>query len=185
MSFVQSLKIGSRRLNKTNRILIVLRPFILLTYPSILCATTVSSLSVGWLIVLSESVAKVYQNSESYNFSAPIAIITAVGLMGSVWSAEEKSLWIVPTVFFGVISFGCSLGSNTVVTFYVGSYRQYAGKALVTLSFSKKIFHGLVFLCDRGNPDCVSFELGALYVCVKRAGTWMVRNRWMEGFERT
>jgi hypothetical protein len=51
----------------------------------------------------------------------------------------------VPTIFFGIISFGCSLGSTTAITFCVDSYRQYAGEALVTLNFTKNIMHGLVF----------------------------------------
>lgn len=45
----------------------------------------------------------------------------------------------MPTIFFGLISFGCSLGSTTAITFAVDSYRQYAGEALVTLNFSKNI----------------------------------------------
>lgn len=67
----------------------------------------------------------------------PITISTVIGLMGFGWSVEERDNWIVPTVMFGVISFGCSLGSTTSVTFVVDSYRQYAGEALVTLNFSK------------------------------------------------
>ena len=152
-----------------------------------LWSSLVYALSVGWLIVLSESVAEVYQNRESYNFTPlqvglvyiapfvggvlgtavagkisdlivrfmarrndgvyepefrlimtiPIAISTVIGLMGFGWSVEERNNWIVPTVFFGVISFGCSLGSTTSVTFVVDSYRQYAGEALVTLNFCK------------------------------------------------
>lgn len=73
----------------------------------------------------------------------PIAISTVIGLMGFGWSAEEKDNWIVPTVFFGVISFGCCLASTTSVTFVVDSYRQYAGEALVTLNFCKSGFLSL------------------------------------------
>src|SRR5438045_6733925 len=47
---------------------------------------------------------------------------------------RSRDRWIVPTIFFGVISFGCSLGSTTAITFCVDSYRQYAGEALVTLN---------------------------------------------------
>jgi hypothetical protein len=227
----------------------MLRPFILFAYPSILWSAVVYSLSVGWLIVLSESVAEIYQKKETYNFSAlgtglvylspfiggilgtavagkvsdiivrymsrrnggvyepefrlvmaaPIAITTAIGLMGFGWSAAEKDLWIVPTVFFGIISFGCSLGSTTAITFCVDSYRQYAGEALVTLNFSKNIFHGLVFslffpqwLHSEGSKE-VFLVIGAvqiacllttvpMYVYGKRARMWTVRNRWMEKF---
>jgi hypothetical protein len=70
---------------------------------------------------------------------------TCIGLMGFGWSAEEHNAWIVPTVFFGIVSFGCSLGSTTAVTYCVDSYRQYAGEALVTLNFAKNVCHGLVF----------------------------------------
>jgi len=147
----------------------------------------VYALSIGWLIVLSESVAHIYQGKEHYNFSPlgtglvylspfiggvigtavagrvsdiivrfmtrrnggvyepefrlvmaiPVAVTTAAGLMGFGWSAQERDAWIVPTIFFGLISFGCSLGSTTSITFCLDSYRQYAGEALVTLNFSK------------------------------------------------
>jgi hypothetical protein len=70
----------------------------------------------------------------------PITLATVIGLMGFGWSAEERDNWIVPTVFFGVISFGCSLASTTAVTFVVDSYRVYAGEALVTLNVSKSKF---------------------------------------------
>lgn len=145
------------------------------------------SLSIGWLIVLSETVSTVYKNRETYNFTSlqtglvyispfiggilgtavagklsdlivrfmarrndgvyepefrlvmaiPITITTTIGLMGFGWSAQERDNWIIPTIFFGIISFGCSLGSTTSITFAVDSYRQYAGEALVTLNFSK------------------------------------------------
>jgi hypothetical protein len=145
---------------------------------------------VGWLIVLSESVAVVYESSEHYGFTAlqtglvyispfiggllgtavagkvsdivarfmtrrnggiyepefrlvmalPIALSTVIGLMGFGWSAQLMDHWIVPTIFFGMISFGCCLGSTTAITFCVDSYRQYAGEALVTLNFSKSKF---------------------------------------------
>jgi MFS transporter len=66
-----------------------------------------------------------------------IALCTAIGLMGFGWSAEIHDSWIVPTVFFGVISFGCSLGASTGITFCVDSYKEYAGEALVTLCLAK------------------------------------------------
>jgi len=187
MRFVETLKPWNGRLNHVNWFKVMIRPFILFAYPSVLWSTTVYSLSIGWLIVLSESVAHIYRDKDTYSFSAlgtglvylspfiggvlgtavagkvsdiiirfmsrrnggiyepefrlvmalPVAFSTAAGLMGFGWSAQERDAWIVPTIFFGIISFGCSLGSTTAITFCVDSYRQYAGEALVTLNFSK------------------------------------------------
>ena len=186
-SFKETLKPWNGRLRKDKWLKAAVRPFILYAYPAILWSALVYSLSVGWLIVLSESVSVVYQNKETYNFTSlqvgliyispfigailgtvvagkvsdvivrfmsrkndgvyepefrlvmtiPVAISTCVGLMGFGWSAQVYDAWIVPTILFAVISFGCSLGSTTAITFAVDSYRVYAGEALVTLNFSK------------------------------------------------
>jgi hypothetical protein len=246
-TYLQTLRPWNGLLTKTSWFRVMLRPFILFTYPSVLWSTLVYSLSVGWLIVLSESVATIYRNKASYNFSAlgtglvylspfiggilgtavagkvsdiivrfmarrnggvyepefrlvmaaPVAITTAIGLMGFGWSADERDKWIVPTVFFGIISFGCSLGSTTAITFCVDSYRQYAGEALVTLNFSKNIFHGLVFslffphwLASDGSKK-VFLAIGGIqvacllttipmYIYGKRARMMTVRRNWME-----
>lgn len=186
-TYRQSLKPWNGRLAKDKWLKVMVRPFILYAYPAVLWSSMVYALAVGWLIVLSESVAHIYQNRESYNFTAlqvglvyispfiggvlgtavagkvsdlivrfmarrndgvyepefrlvmaiPIAISTVIGLMGFGWSAEEKDAFMVPTFFFGLISFGCCLASTTAITFVVDSYRVYAGEALVTLNFSK------------------------------------------------
>lgn len=193
-SFVQQLRPWHGRLNSDSWLKVMIRPFILFCYPAVLWSAAVYSCAVGWLIVVSESVAVIYRE-KYYHFNAlgtglvyispfiggilgtavagkvsdiivkamakrngglyepefrlvmalPIAISTVIGLMGFGWSAEERDHWIVPTVFLGIISFGCCLASTTAITFCVDSYRQYAGEALVTLNFSKNIFHGLVF----------------------------------------
>ncbi|KAF2839095.1 MFS general substrate transporter [Patellaria atrata CBS 101060] len=248
-SFIASLKPYSGRLSQDSWFKVAFRPFILFLYPSILWSTVVYSLSIGWLIVLSESVSLVYRNHESYNFTAiqtglvyispfvggvlgtavagkvsdfivrfmarkndgiyepefrlvmaiPVAITTGIGLMGFGWSAEEKNNWFVPTFFFGVISFGCSLGSTTAITFCVDSYRQYAGEALVTLNFAKNIFHGLVFSLFFANwlehtgPKSVFLIVGGaqlaclvstipMYIYGKRARMWTVRKNFVEHF---
>ena len=246
-TYLETLRPWNGRLAKTSWFRVMLRPFILFAYPSVLWSTLVYSLSVGWLIVLSESVASIYRNKASYNFSAlgtglvymspfiggilgtvvagrvsdiivrfmarrnggvyepefrlvmaaPVAVATAIGLMGFGWSAQERDLWIVPTIFFGIISFGCTLGSTTAITFCVDSYRQYAGEALVTLNFSKNIFHGLVFslffprwLASDG-PKNVFLAIGGIqiacllttipmYIFGKRARMMTVRKNWME-----
>ena len=186
-TFYQTLKPWNGRLRRDRWLKVAFRPFVLFAYPAILWSTLVYSLSIGWLIVLSESMSTIYRSKSTYNFNAlgtglvyispfiggilgtavagrvsdivvrfmsrrnsgiyepefrlvmalPIAITTTIGLMGFGWSVAERDKWIVPTVFFGIISFGCSLGSTTAITFAVDSYRQYAGEALVTLNFSK------------------------------------------------
>ncbi|KAF2659254.1 MFS general substrate transporter [Lophiostoma macrostomum CBS 122681] len=248
-SYLQSLKPWNGRLTKDKWLRVMIRPFILLAYPAVLWSSMVYALAVGWLIVLSESVAHIYQNRESYNFTSlqvglvyispfvggflgtavagkisdlvvrfmarkndgiyepefrlmmalPIALSTTIGLMGFGWSAEEKDKWIVPTIFFGVISFGCSLASTTAVTFVVDSYRQYAGEALVTLNFCKNILHGFIFSLfftrwlEASGPKDVFLAVGGIqlgcllfsipmYIWGKRARMWTVRKNLMEKF---
>lgn len=127
----------------------------------------------------------------------PIVFTTVLGLIGFGWSAEVKDAWIVPTVFFSVLSFGCSLGSTTAITFCVDSYRQYAGEALVTLNFSKNILHGLVFSffvtgwLKTDGSKTVFVWIGVIqlivllftipmYIYGKRARMWTVRMNFME-----
>ncbi|KAI0529903.1 major facilitator superfamily domain-containing protein [Xylaria digitata] len=129
----------------------------------------------------------------------PITITTVLGLIGFGWSADAEDPWIVPTVFFGIVSFGCSLGSTTAITFCVDSYRQYAGEALVTLNFSKNVLHGLVFsffvtgwLKDDGSKTVfvwigviqliVLLSTIPMYIYGKRARMWTVRMNFMEKF---
>ena len=201
-TYLQTLKPWNGKLRDEDWFLVVLRPFILFAYPAILWSTLVYSLSIGWLIVLSESVSIIYIEHDSYHFTPlqaglvyispfiggilgtavagkvsdiivrsmsqrnagvyepefrlvmaiPVTISTCIGLMGFGWSAEEKNNWIVPTVFFGIISFGCSLGSTISITFAVDSYRQFAGETLVTLNFSKSKRPCRIFRSDMANP---------------------------------
>ena len=249
LTFVQTLKPYNGRLHNDKWLRVAVRPFILYAYPSVLWSAVVYSCSVGWLIVLSESVAVIYRTRTTYGFSAlstgliyispfiggvlgtavagkvsdiivqamskrngglyepefrlvmaiPITISTVIGLMGFGWSAHEHDAWIVPTIFFGIISFGCSLGSTTAITFCVDSYRQYAGEALVTLNFSKNIFHGLVFSLfftkwlESDGSKTVFIYVGIIqlilmafsipmYIFGKRARMWTVRKNLMEKF---
>ena len=247
-SFVQSLKPFNGRLNKDKWHKVAIRPLILFSYPAVLWSAVVYACSVGWLIVISESVAVIYRE-EIYQFNAlqtglvyispfvggilgsavagkvsdiivkamarrngglyepefrlimaiPIAITTVIGLMGFGWSAQIHDHWMVPTAFFGIISFGCTMGSTTSITFCVDSYRQYAGEALVTLNFSKNVLHGLVFslfvtgwLSDDG-PKSVYIWIGVIqlilllftvpmYIFGKRLRMWTVRRNFMERF---
>lgn len=69
-SYRQSLKPWNGRLAKDKWVKVMVRPFILYAYPAVLWSSLVYALAVGWLIVLSESVAHIYQNHDSYNFTA-------------------------------------------------------------------------------------------------------------------
>lgn len=245
-SFVQQLKPYSGRLTNASWFRVMLRPWVLFAYPAILWSSAVYALSVGWLIILSESVSTIYRSKTTYHFSAiqtgliyispfvggilgtviagkvsdlivrymarhndgiyepefrlvmaiPVAICTTIGLMGFGWSAEVHDAWIVPTVFFGIISFGCTLGSTTAITFALDSYRQYAGEALVTLNWSKNVFDGLVFSLffnnwlDSDGSKKVFLTLGGiqlffmcwtipLYIYGKRLRMWTVRRNLM------
>jgi hypothetical protein len=249
LTFLQQLKPYNGRLHHDNWFRVAIRPFILFAYPAVLWSSVVYACAVGWLIVLSESVAVIYRSRTTYGFSAlstgliylspfiggilgtavagkvsdiivramsrrngglyepefrlvmaaPVAVTTVIGLMGFGWSADVHDAWIVPTIFFGVISFGCSLASTTAITFCVDSYRQYAGEALVTLNFSKNIFHGLVFSLffnnwlEHSGPKSVFIWLGVIqlilmsftipmYIFGKRARMWTVRKNLMEMF---
>ena len=249
LTFVQQLKPYNGRLHSDNWFKVAIRPFILFAYPAVLWSSIVYACSVGWLIVLSESVAVIYRSRTTYGFSAlstgliyispfiggilgtavagkvsdiivramakrngglyepefrlvmaaPVAVTTVIGLMGFGWSAKAHDAWIVPTIFFGIISFGCSLGSTTAITFCVDSYRQYAGEALVTLNFSKNIFHGLVFSLfftnwlETDGSKTVFIWVGVIqlilmaftvpmYIFGKRARMWTVRKNLMEKF---
>ena len=248
-TYSDTLKLWDGRIGHDNWFKVAARPFILFAYPSILWSAAVYSLSVGWLIVLSESVADIYRSADTYNLSAistgliylspfiggilgtavagklsdivvqfmarrnggiyepefrlvmaiPVALSTAIGLMGFGCSAQSRDPWIAPTIFFGAISFGCTLGSTTAISFAVDSYRQYAGEALVTLNFAKNIFHGLVFslffnkwLEADGAKDVFlalgGIQLGVLlfsipmYIWGKRARMWTVRKNFLEKF---
>ncbi|KAJ5153211.1 uncharacterized protein N7482_009689 [Penicillium canariense] len=247
--FSQLLKVWNGRIAQDEWKKVAIRPFILFAYPAVLWSSVVYALSVGWLIVLSESVAVIYESSDYYGFTPlqtgliyispfvggllgtavagkvsdmvvrmltrrnggiyepefrlvmaiPIALSTTIGLMGFGWSAQLMEAWIVPTIFFGVISFGCCLGSTTAITFCVDSYRQYAGEALVTLNFSKNVLHGLMFSLfivnwlESDGSRTVFLAIGGMqlacllmtipmYIYGKRARMWTVRKRLMERF---
>ncbi|EON66236.1 hypothetical protein W97_05629 [Coniosporium apollinis CBS 100218] len=248
-NLLQTLRPYYGRLSQGSWLKVAVRPFVLFAYPSILWSTVVYSLSIGWLIVLSESVCSIYRDRDSYNFSAlqtglvylspfiggilgtivagkvsdhvvwwmakhnggvyepefrlamaaPVAVCTMVGLMGFGWIAEEREAWIVPTVFFGAVSFGCTLGCMTAITFAVDCYSGLVVEAMVTLNLGKNVFHGLVFSLffthwlESDGPRVVFLAIGGIqmacllvttpmYVYGKRARMWTARKNLMEKF---
>lgn len=69
-TYRQTLKPWNGRLRHESWLKAAMRPFILFAYPSILWSALVYSLSIGWLIVLSESVSTIFESKDTYNFSA-------------------------------------------------------------------------------------------------------------------
>lgn len=248
MTFKEQLRPFHGRLNDDKWLKVAVRPFILLSYPAVAFSSLIYACSVGWLIVISESVAMIYRG-DYYKFNAlqtglvyigpfvggvlgtavagklsdvvvkamarrnhglyepefrlvmmiPVAISTGIGLIGFGWSAQDHNAWIVPTVFFSLVSFGCALGSTTSITFVVDSYRQYAGEALVSLNFSKNVFHGLVFSLfvthwlEADGSRTVYIWIAVIqliatlfaipmYIYGKRMRMWTVRANFMERF---
>jgi hypothetical protein len=70
LTYLSSLRPYSGKLSDARWLRIAARPFVLFTYPAVAWSALVYSLSVGWLIVLSECVALVYENRETYRFTA-------------------------------------------------------------------------------------------------------------------
>lgn len=68
-SFSQSLRIYHGRLNHDKWWKVAIRPFILFAYPSVLWSAAVYACSVGWLIVISETVAIIFREG-TYKFNA-------------------------------------------------------------------------------------------------------------------
>merc|ERR1712000_571727 len=69
-SFVQQLKPYHGRLCGDSWFKVMLRPFVLFAYPAVLWSAIVYACSVGWLIVISETMAIIYRDPTSYNFTA-------------------------------------------------------------------------------------------------------------------
>ncbi len=187
-TWAQELAIFSGKHSQDKWWMVACRPFVLYLYPAVLFGTLIYSLSVVWLIVLSEVISNVFTNSP-YNYSPtivslfyispfiggfigslvagklsdylvrvmstrnngiyepefrlvmilPTCLSIGIGIMGFGWSSEEADLWIVPVVFFGILGFGCSLGSTTAITFAIDSYKMFAAETLVTFNFTKNV----------------------------------------------
>lgn len=74
----------------------------------------------------------------------PAVLTTTIGLIGFGWSAERQDLWIVPVIFFGIMSFGCSLASTSGITLAIDAHKSFAQESLVTFNLTKNVL-GFVF----------------------------------------
>jgi len=126
----------------------------------------------------------------------PVAFSTVIGLWGFGWSAQVDDPWIAPTLFFGVIGFGCTLGSTVSISFVVDSYRGDAGSSLTSLNFSKNVIGFVFSLVTNNAVDNVGVRttfliLGGIHLCVcflavplyfygKRARGWTHRKAMMD-----
>ncbi|KAL4899286.1 hypothetical protein BDW74DRAFT_183818, partial [Aspergillus multicolor] len=194
--YTQTLPLFSGRLNPTDThwLSITIAPFKLLTSPPLLWSATVYALSLGWLVVLAETIAHLFQSVNGYGFSPiqtgllyispllgtilgsvvggkvsdilartrayanngvyepesrllmmiPAVTATTMGLAGYGWSIQAHTHWIIPTVCFGSIYFGCILGSTSAVTYVLDCHKKDAIGTQVILSLGKNI-HGLTF----------------------------------------
>ncbi|GMG00159.1 hypothetical protein BVG19_g4496 [[Candida] boidinii] len=103
----------------------------------------------------------------------PVFFTVTIGLMGFGWSAKEENLWIVPVIFFGVMSFGCSAASTTAITYAVDSYKMFAAETLVTLNVMKNTV-GFIFslfnnnFIDARNPRTAFLTYGGvqMFLCL-------------------
>ncbi|KAI1431316.1 MFS general substrate transporter [Xylaria sp. CBS 124048] len=186
---------GSYKFNALSTGLVYISPFI----GGVLGSGVAGRVSDVVVMAMARRNGGLYEPEFRLVMAIPIAFSTLIGLMGFGWSAEVDDPWIAPTVFFGVVAFGCSLGSTTAITFCVDSYRQYAGEALVTLNFSKNVLHGLVFSffvtgwLQTDGSRSVFIWIGIIqlivllftipmYIYGKRARMWTVRMNFMEKF---
>ncbi|BFZ65367.1 hypothetical protein YB2330_006533 [Saitoella coloradoensis] len=214
------LRLYRGRLTQTPLPTLFIRPLVLYTYPTILWSALLYSLSVVWLIVMSEVLSQVFR-AEPYNFTpmgvgltyisaligsmagsgiagkmsdwtvrwmtkknggvmepefrlvlaAPVALTTTIGLWGFGWSASRGDPWIVPTVLFGILAFGCTLGSTVAITYTVDSHREIAGEAMVTINLSKNLVGFVISLVvnewvDGMGLKGVFFVLGGIQLAV-------------------
>ncbi|EHA46439.1 hypothetical protein MGG_12650 [Pyricularia oryzae 70-15] len=193
-TMAQELQPYHGRLIRDSWIQVACRPFTLFSYPAVIWSALVYACSVGWLVVMSESVDVIFIGG-AYQFTqlqtglvyispliggilgtaiagkisdwivpkmarrnggmyepefrlvmvVPAFIATVTGLVGFGWSAEWNEHWMVPTTFFGLVSFGCSLGATTAISFVMDSHGQYSVETLVSLTFCKNVFHGMIF----------------------------------------
>lgn len=128
----------------------------------------------------------------------PVMISVTMGMIGFGWSSFDKDAWIVPTIFLGILGFGCSLGSTTAITYSVDSYKMFASEALVTLNLAKNTIGFLFSLfvnhfLETSGPKTLFVVFGSiqiflclwaipLYIYGKRLRHWTDNKNMMKYF---
>ncbi|KAL4940000.1 hypothetical protein BDV06DRAFT_230682 [Aspergillus oleicola] len=194
LRFSQALSLWNGRLHDSSWFTLSIKPICLLNPLSLLWSASIYAISLGWLAVLAETIAHLFQSVNGYAFTPiqtgllyispligtilgsivggkvsdilacikayhnggvyepewrlvmiiPAALMSVLGLAGYGASIESHTHWIVPTVCFGAIYFGCILGSTIAVTYCLDVHKQVAIEAQVVLSLFKNC-HGLAF----------------------------------------
>lgn len=86
---------------------------------------------------------RAYRNDGLYEpefrllMTIPATIATVVGLVSFGWSVELHYHWAVPTVFYGLVFFGCTINAMTAVTYCIDCHKPAANHALVVLNMAK------------------------------------------------
>lgn len=158
-----------------------------------LCAGTVSDYVVRFM---SKRNHGFYEPEFRLLMCIPAVLATAAGMFAFGWSAQLHDMWFVPTFFFGLLAFGCSLASTTAITLTIDSYKNYAQESLVTFNVCKNImgfifsFFNTDFAQNSGTKTtfivygCVELALGLcaipLYIYGKRIRDWTHKANLME-----
>ncbi|KAL5046143.1 hypothetical protein BDW71DRAFT_197865 [Aspergillus fruticulosus] len=185
--FSQALSTWNGRLSSANWSTLAFKPLVLLKSPPLIWSAIVYALSLGWLAVLAETIAHLFQSVNGYGFTPiqtgllylsplvgtilgsvvggkisdiiarakayrnhgvyepesrllmmiPAVLASTLGLAGYGGSIETRAHWIVPTVCFGAIYFGCTLGSTVAVTYCLDCHKADAIGTQVVLSLAK------------------------------------------------
>ncbi|KAL4988643.1 major facilitator superfamily domain-containing protein [Aspergillus falconensis] len=192
--FSQALSTWNGRLSSANWSTLAFKPLVLLKSPPLIWSAIVYALSLGWLAVLAETIAHLFQSVNGYGFTPiqtgllylsplvgtilgsvvggkisdiiarakayrnhgvyepesrllmmiPAVLASTLGLAGYGGSIETRAHWIVPTVCFGAIYFGCTLGSTVAVTYCLDCHKADAIGTQVVLSLAKmRQVHGI------------------------------------------
>jgi hypothetical protein len=115
----QQLRSYNGKLQHDNWFRVAFRPFILFIYPAVLWSSVVYACSIGWLIVISESISVILCSKDTYNFSALSAGLVYIspffgGIFGTaiagkvsdiiVWALARRNNWLYEPEFHHVMA---------------------------------------------------------------------------------